>query len=153
FIVIAGGTKSPDLLTANPPPPGRLQFENALNGGTNTTYRDAYLAILTDPPNAFTFQLLDFATYYGGQRDEWDDVVNRYGPYVALGGNKEIYLTFYTKSKDIKNYITSPGYHFNTKSSINNNDGFLAKILNSSIPGQDTCPTFGWKMGPINDQF
>lgn len=154
YIVIAGGTKSPNLLTVNPTPPNHLQFQNALNGGMNTSSRDAYLAVLTDPPNANTHQDLDFVTYYGGKKNEWDHIIDQYGPSVALGGNKEIYLTFFTSSKDITDYITSPGYHSNTKSFDTNSDGFLAKILNSSISGQGNCSTFGWRVeDSVNDQF
>lgn len=139
YVAISGGTKSINL----PFQALHTPFETELNGGANTTSRDAFVAVLTDPSSSSQEQELEFSSYFGGKNYEWSDAVVDYGPDLSLGGNDEIYLTFYTKSTNMENCITSQDYNHNTNSG-NDNDAFLAKILNSTISGQFDCTSFNW---------
>lgn len=146
-IAISGATQSLDLPVSPVHPP----FQTQLNGGSNLISRDAFVTILTDPGSPSEKQLLEFSSYMGGNKSESDNLLVDYGPDVELGGNDEMYMTFYTRSNDIENGISSPGYHFNT-SSGNDHDGFLARIFNSNTPGAFDCHenNFDWgifKMG------
>jgi hypothetical protein len=144
YIAIAGGTKSSDLLSKNYS--FSPSFQKELNGDGDTTQRDAFIAIFTDPPSSGIKQQLDFVTYYGGKKSEWPDVLVHYGPGLALGGNGELYLTFTTVSTDIQKDIVGPDYHYNSNTG-NDNDGFLSKILNRNIPNQFDCTSFDWGNG------
>lgn len=148
YIAFAGGTKSVDLPIQNLHPP----FQNQLNGDPLKDNKDAFVAILTDPQAPGEMQQLEFASYFGGKKQEWNEVYYHYGPDLGLGGNNELYLTFYTHSKDIQKNITSANYHHNSNSK-SDADGFLAKILNATIPNQFDCSDndFNWKNGFSNE--
>ena len=76
-----------------------------------------------------------------------------YGPDIEMGGNKEIYLTFYTRSIDIEDCISSVDYHFNSNTG-SDQDGFLAKILNNTVSKRFDCLDFDWgNEGPEKSEF
>lgn len=139
YVAFSGGTQSVDM----PVQPLQPPFQEQLNGGNSTTNRDAFVAILTDPKSSGEKQQLEFASYFGGTQNEWDDATVDYGPDIEMGGNKEIYLTFYTRSTDIEDCITGVDYHYNSNSGADQ-DGFLAKILNNAVPKRFDCLDFNW---------
>ncbi len=149
FVAFSGGTQSVDMPVQALHPP----FQTALNGGSSATNRDAFIAILTDPKSSSEVQQLEFASYFGGAQNEWDDATVDYGPDIEMGGNKEIYLTFYTRSTDIEDYIGSVDYHFNSNTG-SDQDGFLAKILNNTVSKRFDCLDFDWgNEGPEKSEF
>jgi hypothetical protein len=139
YVAISGGTKSLNL----PVDTVNLPFESILNGGGSPTARDAFVAILTDPYSTVDTQKLEFASYLGGKKDEWNEALIDYGPDLELGANKEIYVTLYGNSTDLESNISSSGFHYNTNTGTDN-DGYIAKILNSNIPNQFNCTAFNW---------
>jgi hypothetical protein len=119
-------------------------LKNAIQSNLAALYqKDSYIALISNPSYDNQIQTLKFSTYLGGGKDEYSNINDYFGANLAMGSGTSIYFSTYTKSKNIEDKFKSPDYHFNTRTTTDQ-DGFIGRIFDVNSATVN-CSTFLWR--------